>query len=113
MAYPDGIVPTDVAVHPTPIYETLAMGLAAWRLWRLRDALRPGLLFAFYLVLAGLERFLVEFLRRNDEVLAGPHRPAAAEPRDDRRRRDRLGSRRAVAGCGGRRQAPRAAHAPV
>ncbi len=71
MAYPDGTVPTDVPVHPTPIYETLAMGLAAWALWRWRDALRPGLLFACYLVLAGLERFLVEFLRRNDPAVAG------------------------------------------
>jgi phosphatidylglycerol:prolipoprotein diacylglycerol transferase len=71
MAYPDGAVPTDIEVHPTPIYETLAMGLVAWVLWRWRDRFRPGLLFAVYLVLAGLERFLVEFVRRNDEVLAG------------------------------------------
>ena len=30
-----------------------------------------NMLFALYLVLSGLERFLVEFLRRNDEVWAG------------------------------------------
>jgi phosphatidylglycerol---prolipoprotein diacylglyceryl transferase len=71
MAYPDGTVPTDTPVHPTPIYETLAMGLVAYALWRLRRSFRPGLLFALYLVLAGLERFLVEFIRRNDEILAG------------------------------------------
>ena len=71
MAYPDGVVPTDVPVHPTPIYETLAMGLAAWVLWRLRDSLRPGLVFALYLVFAGTERFLVEFLRRNEPVALG------------------------------------------
>jgi phosphatidylglycerol:prolipoprotein diacylglycerol transferase len=71
MAYPDGTVPTDVPVHPTPIYETLTMGLVAYALWRLRNSFRPGLLFALYLVLAGTERFLVEFIRRNDEVLAG------------------------------------------
>jgi phosphatidylglycerol:prolipoprotein diacylglycerol transferase len=71
MAYPDGTVPTDVPVHPTPIYETLAMGLAAFVLWRLRNSFRPGLLFALYLLVAGLERFLIEFIRRNDEVLAG------------------------------------------
>jgi phosphatidylglycerol---prolipoprotein diacylglyceryl transferase len=71
MAYPDGTVPTTVKVHPTPIYETLAMGLAAWALWRARNAFRPGVLFASYLVFAGAERFLVEFLRRNDEVAAG------------------------------------------
>jgi phosphatidylglycerol:prolipoprotein diacylglycerol transferase len=71
MSYPDGTVPTDVAVHPTPIYETLAMGFAAYALWRLRDAFQPGLLFALYLVLAGTERFLVEFIRRNDEIFVG------------------------------------------
>jgi phosphatidylglycerol:prolipoprotein diacylglycerol transferase len=71
MSYPDGTVPTTDSVHPTPVYETLAMGLVAWLLWTWRDRFRPGLLFAVYLVLAGAERFLVEFLRRNDEVLAG------------------------------------------
>jgi phosphatidylglycerol:prolipoprotein diacylglycerol transferase len=71
MAYPDGTVPTDVPVHPTPIYETLAMGLVAYVLWRLRRSFRPGLLFALYLVLAGVERLLVEFIRRNDDVLLG------------------------------------------
>jgi phosphatidylglycerol:prolipoprotein diacylglycerol transferase len=71
MAYPHGTVPTTVPVHPTPIYETLAMGLAAWGLWRARDALRPGALFAVYLVLSGAERFLVEFIRRNQHVALG------------------------------------------
>jgi phosphatidylglycerol:prolipoprotein diacylglycerol transferase len=71
MSYPDGTVPTTQEVHPTPVYETLAMGLVAWLLWRWRDRYRPGVLFAIYLVLAGLERFLVEFIRRNDEVFAG------------------------------------------
>jgi phosphatidylglycerol---prolipoprotein diacylglyceryl transferase len=65
MAYPKGTVPTDTPVHPTPIYETLAMGLVAYALWTLRDVFRPGVLFAIYLALAGTERFLVEFLRRN------------------------------------------------
>ena len=63
--------PTDVDVHPTPIYETLAMGLVTYVLWRLRNRFRPGLLFAAYLVLAGVERFLVEFVRRNDDVALG------------------------------------------
>jgi prolipoprotein diacylglyceryltransferase len=47
------------------------MGLVAWWLWRMRDRFAPGALFAFYLVLSGLERLLVEFVRRNHEVLAG------------------------------------------
>jgi phosphatidylglycerol:prolipoprotein diacylglycerol transferase len=71
MAYPKGTVPTHVDVHPTPVYETLSMGLVALLLWHLRDRLTGGRLFALYLVLAGTERFLVEFVRRNDEVVAG------------------------------------------
>jgi phosphatidylglycerol:prolipoprotein diacylglycerol transferase len=73
MGYPHGSVPTPpgVKVQPTPVYETLAMGLAAWWLWRMRDRFRSGALFAFYLVLSGLERLLVEFVRRNHRVAIG------------------------------------------
>jgi phosphatidylglycerol:prolipoprotein diacylglycerol transferase len=71
MAYPEGTVPTTEEVHPTPVYETLTMGLVALVLWRLRDRLAPGCLFALYLVLAGMERFLVELIRRNESVIAG------------------------------------------
>jgi len=73
MGYPHGTVPTPagVRVQPTPIYETAAMCLLAYLLWRLRDRVRPGVIFALYLVLSGLERFLVEFIRRNNEVLGG------------------------------------------
>jgi phosphatidylglycerol:prolipoprotein diacylglycerol transferase len=75
MSYPDGTVPTDQEVHPTPIYETLAMGFVALLLWQLRHRLAPGVLFAIYLVLAGLERLLVEFIRRNDSVVLGLTQP--------------------------------------
>ena len=73
MGYPHGTVPTPagVRVQPTPIYETAAMCLLAYLLWRLRDRVRPGVIFALYLLLSGLERFLVEFIRRNSEVLVG------------------------------------------
>jgi phosphatidylglycerol:prolipoprotein diacylglycerol transferase len=71
MSYPDGTVPTTDEVHPTPIYETLSMGLVALGLWRMRDRVAPGVLFALYLVFAGVERFLVEFIRRNESVVAG------------------------------------------
>src|SRR6185295_9700304 len=71
MAYPNGTKPTDQTVHPTPVYETLTMGLIALLLWRLRDRLTNGLLFALYLLLSGTERFLVEFIRRNDDVALG------------------------------------------
>ncbi len=74
MGFPDGLVPTPpgVRVHPTPIYE-LIVGLAiAWWLWR-RGA-KPsggGAIVGEYLVLTGIARFLVEFLRRNPHVLFG------------------------------------------
>jgi phosphatidylglycerol:prolipoprotein diacylglycerol transferase len=71
MAYPNGVVPTDQTVHPTPIYETLSMGIVALLLWHLRDRLAPGRLFALYLLLAGTERFLVEFVRRNEGIALG------------------------------------------
>jgi len=75
MAYPHGTKPIDTPVHPTPIYETLAMGLVAYFLWRLRDRVQPGILFAVYLVLAGTERLLVEFIRRNTADLLGLTQP--------------------------------------
>ncbi len=31
MAYPNGTVPTDVPVHPTPVYETIVMGIVTRR----------------------------------------------------------------------------------
>ncbi|GAC1522653.1 MAG: prolipoprotein diacylglyceryl transferase [Thermoleophilaceae bacterium] len=71
MAYPKGTVPTTVRVQPTPVYETLAMGVLALLLWWLRDRVRPGLLFSIYLVAAGAERLLVEFVRRNHRIALG------------------------------------------
>ena len=38
--------------HAAPIYETVGMGLSALLLWSLRDRMRPGALFALYLVRA-------------------------------------------------------------
>jgi phosphatidylglycerol:prolipoprotein diacylglycerol transferase len=70
MGYPHGTVPTPpgVTVQPTPIYETLIMGTVALVLWRLRERFRPGVLFAIFLVVYGLERFLIEFIRRNHNL---------------------------------------------
>jgi phosphatidylglycerol:prolipoprotein diacylglycerol transferase len=75
MTYPHGTVPTTTPVHPTPIYETLTMGIVAIVLWRLRHRFRPGTLFGLWLVLAGTERFLVEFVRRNPVELFGLTQP--------------------------------------
>jgi phosphatidylglycerol:prolipoprotein diacylglycerol transferase len=71
MAYPDGTVATTEEVHPAPIYESLAMGLVALVLWQLRGRFAPGVIFALYLVAAGAERLLIEFIRRNDDVALG------------------------------------------
>jgi phosphatidylglycerol:prolipoprotein diacylglycerol transferase len=72
MAYPDGVVPTLEKVHPAPVYETLLHLGIAGLLWGLRTRVSPpGALFAFYLVLAGAARLLVEFIRINPRVLWG------------------------------------------
>jgi phosphatidylglycerol---prolipoprotein diacylglyceryl transferase len=68
MAYPDGTVPTTDEVHPTPIYEFLVMSGVTWWLWSHRDKLRPGELIGWWALLAGIERFLVEFIRRNEDI---------------------------------------------
>ena len=108
MAYPDGTV-ADRASRSTRPRSTRRWrwALVAYVLWRLRDRFRPGLLFALYLVLAGAERFLVEFIRRNDEVVARAHPGAADQPRDDRSpAASGSRSRPAAASCGATRARP-------
>ncbi|RKZ09275.1 prolipoprotein diacylglyceryl transferase [bacterium] len=64
MAFPKGMVPTDVPVHPTPVYEILMMIPVVLLLWRLRLQDRtPGWLFGAYLVLVGIERWISEIFR--------------------------------------------------
>ncbi|WP_284352815.1 prolipoprotein diacylglyceryl transferase [Roseisolibacter agri] len=59
-----------IAVHPTQLYET-AMGFVMFLiLWRFRDHEHAeGWLFGLYCVLAGIERFIVEFFRAKDDQL--------------------------------------------
>ncbi len=72
MSYPNGTVPTTERVHPTPVYETLAMLAVFAVLWVLRKRLRNGWqLFGLWCVLQSVERFLIEFVRRNDAVALG------------------------------------------
>lgn len=70
----EGVAPTEVlAVHPTQLYET-AMGFVMFLvLWRLRDHKhKEGWLFGLYCVVAGVERFIVEFFRaKDDRLIAG------------------------------------------
>lgn len=71
MAFPNGTVPTDVPVHPTPIYETLISWTFFGILWRQRRKFEqtPGVMFGASLVLLGIERFIVEFWRITPRVL--------------------------------------------
>jgi phosphatidylglycerol---prolipoprotein diacylglyceryl transferase len=73
IAVPSDAAPFDVlAVHPTQLYETTAMLFAFWILWRLRTHRHAtGWLFGVYLLLAGAERFLIEFIRAKDDRLVG------------------------------------------
>jgi phosphatidylglycerol:prolipoprotein diacylglycerol transferase len=70
---PPGATPeTLLAVHPTQVYETIVMIGVFMFLWKLRGQSRgTGWLFGVYLVLAGTERFLVEFLRAKEDRLIG------------------------------------------
>lgn len=70
--YPGGIVPDTTLCHPTPVYELLLSALFFVILWRLRTRIGvTGKLFMAYLVLAGMERFVIEFLRINPRIMAG------------------------------------------
>jgi phosphatidylglycerol:prolipoprotein diacylglycerol transferase len=74
MGFPDGIDPTPpgVLVHPTPLYELIAGLLIGWWLWRQGSKpTRMGAIVGQYLLLTGIARFLVEFIRRNPKVLLG------------------------------------------
>lgn len=64
-----GILIEPPGVYPTPIYETV-MGLIVFAiLWRVRKhPYRAGWLFALFLVLCGMERFLIELIRVNTTI---------------------------------------------
>src|SRR6266404_940820 len=76
MSFPNGIVPTTERVHPTPIYEFLSCVLIAAILWRMSTKAMDnggshGEIISAYLILTGIARFLVEFIRINPKVLYG------------------------------------------
>lgn len=81
MSFPNGLVPTTDRVHPTPIYELIAACAIAWILWRIggraiaapkNGAVRSGgRVFAAYLILTGIARFLVEIIRINPRSFLG------------------------------------------
>ena len=62
-----------VPVHPTQLYEIGMSTLIFFLLWRIRrHDHAPGWLFMLWLALAGLERFIVEFVRVKDDRFFGP-----------------------------------------
>ncbi|HUQ19374.1 MAG TPA: prolipoprotein diacylglyceryl transferase [Gemmatimonadaceae bacterium] len=72
--FPPGTSPTEVvAVHPTQLYEVTLGFVMFLILWRLRDHKHAeGWLFGLYCVLAGIERFIIEFVRaKDDRIIAG------------------------------------------
>jgi phosphatidylglycerol---prolipoprotein diacylglyceryl transferase len=75
MTFPNGVVPTDVPVHPTPLYEALAAVAIATILWALGKNWTPPAVFGAYLALSGISRFLVEYLRINEPALLGLTQP--------------------------------------
>ena len=86
MSFPNGDIPVFVPVYPTPLYEFAAgLLIGGWLWWRLGipagrsssvgrlqgNSQRTGAIVGQYLLLSGIARFLVEFIRRNPKVLWG------------------------------------------
>jgi phosphatidylglycerol:prolipoprotein diacylglycerol transferase len=67
-----GVVPDNTLCHPTPIYELIIAVIIFWVLWKYRKKFKVnGKLFFLYLILTGLARLLVEFIRLNPKILPG------------------------------------------
>src|SRR6185503_488647 len=72
VAFPEGLPPTLIRVHPTQLYESIALFVIGGGLLYLRRrAYNDRVVFGVYLVSAGMTRFLIEFVRVNARVI-GP-----------------------------------------
>jgi phosphatidylglycerol:prolipoprotein diacylglycerol transferase len=72
VAFPEGLPPTTVRVHPTQLYEMAALLPIAFLLVRWRRAGRSDrFVLGAYLALAGTLRFLIEFIRISERVALG------------------------------------------
>lgn len=71
IAFPEGLPPTSVPVHPTQLYEAAFLGVLTSALlrWR-RRGVDDAVVLGRYLLLAGSARFVIEFLRVNVRVFA-------------------------------------------
>jgi phosphatidylglycerol---prolipoprotein diacylglyceryl transferase len=69
-----------VGVYPTPFYEIIVCLLLFVLIWSVRKRFKtPGTLFAFYLMLNGLERFFIEKIRVNTRLNIFGFHPTQAE----------------------------------
>jgi prolipoprotein diacylglyceryltransferase len=65
-----GFAPGVLSVHPTQLYEFSAAVAIFYFLWSRRNNVKiAGSLFFSYLILAGVERFTIEFIRTNEKYL--------------------------------------------
>ena len=73
VSFPPGTDPSAViAVHPTQVYEVVLGFVMFLIIWRFRDHKHAaGWLFGMYAVLAGIERFIIEFVRAKDDRFFG------------------------------------------
>lgn len=72
VAFPEGLPPTTVPVHPTQLYECLGLLAIAMLLVKWRRERRPAAtVLGAYLVLAGLLRFAIQFVRVYDPFVLG------------------------------------------
>ena len=70
--YPNGIVPASMPVFPTPLFEVFFSFIVVGLLLNLRKKeLAEGKMFSAFLILSGLPRFLVEFIRLNPKIAFG------------------------------------------
>jgi len=67
-----GVVPDNTLCHPTPVYEFILAVIILAILWRYRKKFTvDGRLFSLFLVLTGISRFFVEFIRLNPRIMFG------------------------------------------
>ena len=72
IAFPNGLPPTNIAVHPTQLYEMSAYFIIFFYLrYRKRNQTFSGEIIFEYLFLGGLARFMVEFIRTNTKYIFG------------------------------------------
>lgn len=67
-------------VYPTPLYEVIAMVVIFIFLWSIRKKINiPGMIFFIYMVLQGIERFLIEIIRVNQRYSIFGFYPSQAQ----------------------------------